>query len=79
MDHSLKLSYFLTALEALGIPPGGTWTIRIVFVVPPENEMLFRVARVEDDWALEHYMWKQGEKVSMAQVASIDFNRGCVH
>ena len=77
-DHSLKLSYFLTALEALRIPPGGIWTIRIVFVELPENEMLFRIAPVKDDGALEQYMWKKGEELSMVQVASIDFNRGYV-
>ncbi|EKX49562.1 hypothetical protein GUITHDRAFT_67655 [Guillardia theta CCMP2712] len=77
-DHSLKLSYFLTALKALGIPAGEIWTIRIVFVVPPEDGMLFRIASVKDEGALEQYMWKKGEERSMVQAASIDFNRGFV-
>ena len=78
MDHSFKLSYFLSALEALRIPPGSTWTIRIVFVVPPENRWSFRIAPVKDDGALEQYMWTQGRERSMAEVASIDFDRGYI-
>ncbi|EKX47851.1 hypothetical protein GUITHDRAFT_106401 [Guillardia theta CCMP2712] len=78
MDHSFKLSYFLSALEALRIPPGRTWTIRIVVVVPPENRWSFRIAPVKDDGALEQYMWTKWLERSMAEVASIDFDRGYI-
>ena len=32
--HSLKLSFFLEALEALGIPPGRAWKVEIIILIP---------------------------------------------
>ncbi|EKX33524.1 hypothetical protein GUITHDRAFT_120269 [Guillardia theta CCMP2712] len=55
MDHSLKLWWDMDDKDC--------------FVVPPENKELFRIAPVEDAGALEQYMWKKGEELSMAQVA----------
>ncbi|EKX50981.1 hypothetical protein GUITHDRAFT_103565 [Guillardia theta CCMP2712] len=67
--HALKLSFFLDALTALGIPPGRAWKVEIIFLIPNQRMPVFRISPVEDCGALEGYGWKKGEEKKKAKVA----------
>ncbi|EKX52594.1 hypothetical protein GUITHDRAFT_150589 [Guillardia theta CCMP2712] len=72
--HSLKLSFFLDTLRALGIPAGLVWKVEIIFLIPRERMPVFRISPVEDCGALETYGWKKGEERKQAKVACLTLN-----
>ncbi|EKX36775.1 hypothetical protein GUITHDRAFT_117071 [Guillardia theta CCMP2712] len=68
---SLKLSFFLDNLMALGISAGLVWRVEIIFLIPRERMPVFRISPVEDCGALKTYGWKKGKERRQAKVACL--------
>eukprot|EP00960_Hanusia_phi_P065147 766003-Hanusia_phi.AAC.1 len=66
--HSFKLSFFLKALEALGVPTTG-WKVRIIFVTVRQRLASLQIGPVKDRGALEKYGWKKGQEEEKAEKA----------